>query len=125
MTYPPYPPPPPSRPPRWGRVAAWTAGAAVAAFAVGGGLGIWMEDDSSSASPDACKVALADNYRQARANGPDGPTLDAPAACAGVDAVTLRKLTGDVITEYLDGPEADEDMRRAMESAMASAAGEP
>lgn len=97
----------------------------MAAFAVGGGLGILLEDGGGPASADACKVALADNYRQARANGPDGPTLDAPAACAGVDAVTLRKLTGDVIAEYLDSPEADEDMRRAMESAMASAAGEP
>ena len=44
----PYPPPP-----RWGRFAAWTAGAAVAAFAIGGGMAVWLDDDTTTADPSS------------------------------------------------------------------------
>ncbi|CAL9350714.1 hypothetical protein SUDANB1_00455 [Streptomyces sp. enrichment culture] len=124
MHQPPYPPPAPTRPLRWGRFAAWTGAAAVAAFAVGGGLSVWLDDDTTTANPGSCKAALAENLRNATEAGPGGPTLPAPPACIGVDRVTLERITGEVITDYWKSPEADkavEDaMRRAMESAAAS-----
>jgi len=111
-------PPVPPRPPRWGRFVAWTGAAACAAFAIGGGLAVWAQDDGDTiATPTACKAALAVNYREAMAAGPDAPTAAAPPACTGLDEATLRRITGEVVTEYLGSPQADEDARRAMESA--------
>jgi hypothetical protein len=115
-TYPPAPPPP-ARPFRLGRFAAWTAAAAVVAFGIGGALGVALKDDSGG-DPVACKAALAENYRAAMAD-PDGPTQPAPVACIGLDEGTLMRLTGEVVSEYLDSPEADEDLGRALESATA------
>ncbi|MFJ3037732.1 hypothetical protein [Streptomyces tendae] len=131
-TYPPpppgwTPPPPPPARPRWGRFAAWTAGAAIAAFAVGGGLAVLLDDDSGDpiASETACRDGLRENMTKAAADGSDGEPLPAPAACYGLDKATLERITGDVMKEYLDSPEAEkavEDaMREAMESAAASA----
>jgi hypothetical protein len=125
MSQPPYPPPylpppPPSRPPRWGRFIAWTGAAAVAAFAIGGGLAVLMDDDASpTASPTACKAALTENYQEAMAAGPDAPTAAAPPSCLGLDEATLTRITGEVISEYLESPEAEEDMERLLESAAA------
>jgi hypothetical protein len=98
----------------------------VAAFALGGGLAVWLKDDSStSANPAACKTALAANYREAVSNGPDGPTMAAPAACSGLDEATLKRITGEVISEYLESDQADEDLGRLLEEGMESAAATP
>ncbi|WP_370665420.1 hypothetical protein [Streptomyces sp. IBSBF 2507] len=121
------PPPPPARP-RWGRFAAWTAGAAIAAFAVGGGLAVLLDDEGGEpiASETACREALVKSMRETAAAGTDAPDASAPAACYGLDKATLERIMGDVITQYMDSPEAEkafEDaMREAMESAAASAA---
>ncbi|MEV0015429.1 hypothetical protein [Streptomyces tendae] len=119
------PPPLPARP-RWGRWVAWTAGAALAAFAVGGGLAVVLDDGGEPiASETACRDALVKSMREHAAAGPDAPAASAPAACYGLDKATLERITGDVMTEYLDSPEAEklfEDaMREALESAAASA----
>jgi hypothetical protein len=87
------------RPPRWGRFVLWTAGAAVAAFAIGGGLAVWMDDDGGD--PVACKQALAANYAEAVAAGPDAPSAAAPPSCSGLDQATLRRITDEVVTEYV------------------------
>lgn len=130
-TYPPpppgwTPPPPPPARPRWGRFAAWTAGAALAAFVVGGGLAVLLDDSGEPiASETTCRDGLRENMTKAAADGSDGEPLPAPAACYGLDKATLERITGDVMKEYLDSPEAEkrfEDaMREAMESAAASA----
>ena len=125
----PYPPPPPvpPRPPRWGRFAAWTAATAVAAFAIGGGLGIWLDDDTTTANPSSCKAALEKNFRtatEAVAADRDSSPMPAPPECLGVDQVTLERITGEVVADYLESPEADkvvgDALRRAMESAAAA-----
>ncbi|MFE9645300.1 hypothetical protein ACFYO0_14525 [Streptomyces sp. NPDC006365] len=119
-------PPLPPRPPRWGRFAAWVGGAAAAAFALGGGVAVLMNDDGSSvASPAACKTALAENYREAMAAGLDAPTPEAPPSCTGLDEATLKRITGEVVSEYLGSDQAKEDLRRAFEEGMESAAASP
>ncbi|MBR8638620.1 hypothetical protein KEF29_03225 [Streptomyces tuirus] len=65
MRQPTYPPPEPAHPSRWGRFATWTGAAAVAAFAIGGGLGVWLNDDTTTANPSSCKSALEENFRAA------------------------------------------------------------
>jgi hypothetical protein len=130
MTHPPQPAPqwapPPPRPPRWGRFAAWTGAAAVAAFAIGGGLAVVVNDDDGTApDPAACKTALTANYREAMAAGPDAPTPAAPPACTGLDEATLKRITGEVVAEYLGSDQAKEDLRRAFEEGMESAAASP
>lgn len=124
MNHPPTPPtwtPPP--PPRWGRFTAWTGAAAIAAFAIGGGIATLTDRDS--ANPAACKTALAENYQKAVANGPGGPTMPAPPACAGLSHTELRRITEEVFSEYLDSDQADEDMERLIREAMESAAAQP
>ncbi|MGK9463938.1 hypothetical protein ACSLFT_28490 [Streptomyces sp. G6] len=122
----PPPPPPPARP-RWGRLAAWTAGAAIAAFAIGGGLATLTDDDGEQiANPTACKEALSEGAREAMDAGDDAtPATALPAPCVGLGEETLQRLTGEAIAEYLDSPEADrvfEDAwREALESAFPSA----
>ena len=116
----PYPPPP-----RWGRFAAWTAGAAVAAFAIGGGMAVWLDDDTTTADPSSCKAALAENLRTATEAGPGGPTLPAPPECVGVDRVTLERITGEVIADYWKSREADKAVEDALRRAMESAAAQP
>ncbi|MFD5221386.1 hypothetical protein ACFWMH_27475 [Streptomyces tendae] len=127
MNQPPaYPPPPPSARPRWGRFTAWTVGAALAAFAVGGGLAVLLDNDEgeSIVSETACRDGLQENMTKAMADGPDGESLPPPAACYSLDQATLERIAGEVMTEYLDSPEAEklfEDaIREAMESAAAS-----
>ncbi|MCM8555357.1 hypothetical protein [Streptomyces sp. STCH 565 A] len=121
--YPPPPdwtPPPPARPP-WGRFAAWTAGAAIAAFAGGGGLAALLDDGGEPiASETACRAALADNYRDAVAAGPDAPSSSTPPACIGLPQATLERLIGEVVKEYLDSPEAEQAVEDAMREALES-----
>jgi hypothetical protein len=96
----PYPPPAgPSTPqPRWGRFAAWTAAAAVASFAVCGGLTVLLDGDSDGGSnslgEEACKAALTKNYRRAVAD-PGGPTPGVPAA---VRCWTGRRWSGSAVS---------------------------
>jgi hypothetical protein len=115
-----YPPPPPAaRPPRWGRFIAWTCAAAVAAFAIAGGVAALTKDDDGDgpvASPAACKAALADNYRKVMANGGKGPTASEPPACVGLDQKTLERSTGEVVDEYLKSDQAKKDFGRLLES---------
>ncbi|MFE0801105.1 hypothetical protein [Streptomyces sp. NPDC058812] len=120
------PPPPPARP-RWGRFAAWTAGVAVAAFAIGGGLAVLTDDDGDEpiANPTACKAALSEGAREAMVAGDDAtPATALPAPCVGLDEATLQRLTGEAMAEYLDSPEAgaafEDAMREALESAFPS-----
>lgn len=126
--YPPPPPgwtPPPPLParPRWGRWAAWTAGAALAAFAVGGGLAVLLDDGSEPiASETACRDGLRENMTKAAADGADSSPLPAPAACYGLDQATLERITGEVMAEYLDSPEAEKAFEDAMREALESAA---
>lgn len=103
MYQPSYLPPMPAspvRPPRWGRFVLWTGVAAVAAFAIGGGLAVWTDDDGGGDAA-ACKQALAANYAEAVAAGPDAPSAAAPPSCSGLDQATLRRITGEVVTEYV------------------------
>lgn len=131
MSQPPnYPPPPgwtppplqPARP-RWGRFAAWTAGAAIAAFAIGGGLAVLLDDDGGEpiASETACREAVVKSMRENAAAGTDAPAASAPAACYGLDKATLERIAGEVVTEYLDSPEAEKVVEDAMREAMESA----
>jgi hypothetical protein len=114
--------PPPARP-RWGRFAAWTAGAALAAFAIGGGLAVLLDDDGGEpiASETACRDGLRENMKKATVTGPDGPSLPAPAACYGLDQATLERITGEVAGEYLDSSELEKAVEDAMREAMESA----
>ncbi|MEU3851737.1 hypothetical protein [Streptomyces sp. NPDC029554] len=131
MNQPPhYPPPPPAPPrqPRWGRFTAWTAGAAIAAFAIGGGLGAWLDDDTTTASPGSCKAALTENLHEATEAATAGSEISPmppPPECLGVDQVTLERITGEVIADYWKSPEADKAVEDAMRRAMESAAATP
>ncbi|MEU3161800.1 hypothetical protein ABZ753_31010 [Streptomyces griseoincarnatus] len=121
------PPPSAAQRPRWGRFAAWTAVAAIAAFAVGGGIAI-INDDSGQpiANPTACKEALYEHAREAMAAGEKAtPATALPAPCAGLDQVTLKRITGEVIAEYWKSPEADKAVEDAVREAVESAAAAP
>lgn len=112
------PPPPPRR--RWPRVLIWVVALPVLGVAIGGGAALLTKDDGVSASPAACKTALAANYRKAVADGGEGPQMGEPAACKGLDQATLERLTGEVVSEYLDSPEAKELFEQGLESAAPS-----
>ncbi|MDN3244144.1 hypothetical protein [Streptomyces sp. ZSW22] len=122
----PPPPPPPARP-RWGRFAAWTAGAAIAAFAIGGGVAVLTDDDGEQiANPAACKDAMTEAMQENAGAGEKASPADSlPTPCVGLNEEVLQRLMGEAITEYWDSPEADrvfEDAwREALESAYPSA----
>ena len=133
MSEPSYPPqpafgwtPPPPPPPRrqWPRVLAWVVALPVLGVAIGGGVALLTKDDSP-ASPAACKSVLADNYRKVMADGGKGPEQKQPPECAGLDTKTLKKITGEVISEYLDSEQAKKDLGNAFEDGMASAMATP
>jgi hypothetical protein len=128
MHSPPYPPPPPAtRPPRWGRFIAWTCAAAVAAFAIAGGIARLTHHNGSGPVADrsACKAALAANYRKAMAGGGKGPTASEPPACVGLDQKTLERITGEVVDEYLNSDQAKKDLGKAFKDGMESALATP
>lgn len=126
---PPYPPQPeygwtpPAPPPRrrWGRIIAVVVALPVLGVGIGWGAVLLTRDDDASASPAACKSALADNYRTVMANGGKGPKQKQPSACAGLDAKTLEKITGEVVSEYLDSDQAKKDLNKAFEDGVKSA----
>lgn len=66
------------------------------------------------ADPAACKAKLAANYRKAVRAGGKGPAEKRPAACVGLDAKTLEKITGEVISEYLESDQASKDVASAI-----------
>ena len=118
----PPPPPPPRR--RWPRVLVWVLALPVLGVVIGGGAALLTKDDSS-ASPAACKTVLASNYRKVMADGGKGPEQKQPPACAGLDTETLKKITGEVISEYLDSEQAQKDLGKAFEDGVASAMATP
>lgn len=126
MSQPPYPPPPGWTPPpppprrRWPRVLVWVLALPVLGVAIGWGAVLVTKDDSS-ASPAACKTVLADNYRKVMADGGKGPEQKQPPECVGLDTKTLKRITGEVISEYLDSEQAKKDLGKAFEDGMASA----
>jgi predicted small lipoprotein YifL len=79
---------------------------------------------NDNANPAACKTALAENYRKAMAD-PDGPSASAPSACTGLGATTLKRLTGEVISEYLDSDQAAKDLGTALPTPSASVSVSP
>jgi hypothetical protein len=91
---------------------------------ISGGAALLTRDDGT-ASAAACKAALADNYRKVMAAGGKGPEQERPAACVGLDAKTLEKITGEVIGEYLGSEQAKKDLGEAFEDGMASAMATP
>lgn len=113
------PPPPPRR--RWPRALAWVVALPVLGIAIGWGAVLLTKDDDASASPAACKAVLADNYRTVMANGGKGPEQKQPPECVGLDAKTLEKITGEVISEYLDSDQAKKDLGKAFEDGVRSA----
>lgn len=118
-----YPPPPPPRPNRTNAIIIWTAVVLIAAI-VGAGLYVSQSDDDGGGGivdPVACKQALAENLRKASAAGPDAPTAPAPPACVGLDEATLERITGEVISEYWEGPEAEKLFGDAWRDAVESA----
>lgn len=126
-TPPPYYPPPPPPPPRkkHGAAIAWFVVACVAAALTGGGVAIATKDGNdgggdSFANPVACKTALAENYREAVAAGPDAPTASAPPACVGLDRAALERITGEVVAEFLESPEAEQLFEDGLESGLPS-----
>ena len=131
MSQPSYPPPPgwtppPPPPPRrkWPRVLVWVLALPVLGVVIGGGAALLTKDDSS-ASPAACKRVLAANYQKAVADGGKGPDQKKPAACAGLDTKTLKKITGEVLSEYLASEQAEKDLGKAFEDGVASAMATP
>jgi hypothetical protein len=122
--YPPQPgwaPPPPAPRRRWPRVLAWAVALTVLGVGIGWGAVLLTKDDGASASPTACKTVLAANYRKVMANGGKGPEQKQPAECGGLDAKTLKKITGEVISEYLDSDQAKKDLNKAFEDGVKSA----
>jgi len=111
------PPPPPRR--RWGRVLVWVVALPVLGVVIGGGAALLTKDGGGDEA--ACKTALAANYREAMAAGPDAPSAAAPSSCTGLSEATLRRITGEVVSEYLESDQADEDINRLIEEGMASA----
>jgi len=93
----------------------------VLGVAIGGGAVLLTKDDGASASPAACKTVLAANYRKVMANGGKGPEQKQPPECVGLGTETLKKITGEVISEYLDSEQAKKDLGNAFEDGMASA----
>ncbi|WP_406202475.1 MULTISPECIES: hypothetical protein [unclassified Streptomyces] len=87
-------------------------GGGVAITTKGGGSG----GDESIADPTACKAKLTENYRRVMANGAKGPTPATPTACAGLNEKSLKRITGEVITEYLDSDQAAKDLAPALPS---------
>jgi len=90
----------------------------VLGVAVGWGAVLATGDDGD---PAACKTALAHNYRKAMTDGAKGPEQPRPAECRGLDTKTLKKITGEVIGEYLDSDQADKDLGKAFEDGVKSA----
>jgi hypothetical protein len=118
--YPPQPgwaPPPPASRRRWPRVLAWVVALPVLGVGIGWGAVLVTQDDEGD--PAACKRALAVNYRDAVRAGDGAKQMPAPSSCKGLSEATLKRITGEVISEYLDSPEAVEDLERSMESAAA------
>lgn len=77
-----------------------------------------------SADPAACKTALAENYRKAMAD-PSAPSASEPSACTDLEAKTLKRLTGEVIAEYLDSDQAAKDLGGAIPTPSESASVSP
>jgi hypothetical protein len=128
MSQPSYPPPPgwtppPPQPPRrrWPRVLVWVVALPVLGVAIGWGAVLLTKDDGASASPAACKRVLADGYRKVMANGGKGPEQKQPPECAGLDTKTLKRIMGEVLSEYLDSEQAKKDLGKAFEDGVASA----
>ncbi|MET7651549.1 hypothetical protein [Streptomyces sp. NPDC005486] len=75
--------------------------------------------DNAKADPQACKTAMAKQLEQgvaaADSTSPQ-PTSSRPAACAGVDDATLKRLVGEVTTEWLDSDQADKAAEDALKS---------
>ncbi|MEV7004346.1 hypothetical protein AB0N62_43025 [Streptomyces sp. NPDC093982] len=123
------PPPMPDFPPPQRKRRApltWFAAACVAAALAGGGAALLTRGDSgaeSIADPAACKAKLTENYRKVMANGAKGPTQKAPTACAGLNEETLEQITGEVITEYLDSDQAEQDFALLLPSPSLPASG--
>ncbi|MEU0207366.1 hypothetical protein [Streptomyces canus] len=115
----PPPPPPPRR--RWPRILTLVVALPLLGIAIGWAAVLVTKDDGPSASPTACKTVLADNYRKIMANGGKGPEQKQPAECVGLDAKTLEKITGEVISEYLDSDQAKKDVNKAFEDGVKSA----
>ncbi|WP_121701537.1 hypothetical protein [Streptomyces sp. E5N298] len=122
MSQPPFHTPSQARP-RWGRFAAWTVGAALAAFAIGGGLALLLDDGGGEpiASETGCREAVVKSMHENAAVGLDASAMSAPAACYGLDKATLERIAGEAVTEYLDSPEAEKAVKDAMREAMESA----
>lgn len=118
------PPPPPAPRRRWPRVLVWVLALPVLGVAIGWGAVLLTKDDTS-ASPAACKTVLADNYRKVMADGGKGPEQKQPPECVGLDTKTLKKITGEVISEYLDSEQAKKDLGKAFEDGVASAMATP
>ena len=119
------PPPPPAPRRRWPRILVWVLALPVLGVVIGGGAALLTKDDRASASPAACKRVLADNYRKVMANGGKGPEQKQPPECDGLDAEALKKITGEVLTEYLDSEQAKKDLGKAFEDGVASAMATP
>lgn len=92
----------------------------VLGVAIGGGAALLTKDDGT-ASAAACKRVLADGYRKVMANSGKGPEQPRPSECAGLDKKTLERITGEVISEYLDSAQAKKDLGKAFEDGVKSA----
>lgn len=62
------------------------------------------DSGDTEADPEACRAALKEQQSEAAKNDEEGVR---PAACDGLDDGTMRRLTGEVITEWLKSDEAD------------------
>ncbi|MER6531677.1 hypothetical protein [Streptomyces sp. NPDC001508] len=80
------------------RTALCAALLALTALTAGCGSG------ETEAGPEACKAALKEQASKAAKNDEEDGR---PAECDGLDNTTLRRLTGEVITEWMKSDEAD------------------
>ncbi|MFF0227567.1 hypothetical protein [Streptomyces sp. NPDC004629] len=90
------------------RTALCAALLALTALTAGCGSG------DAEAGPGACKAALEEQVSKAAKNDEEGGR---PAECDGLDDKTLRRLTGEVITEWLKSDEADKAAGDALKDA--------
>lgn len=113
--------PPPRR-----NVNAIIIGVAVALIAAIITAGFIVADnrDDKQSGREACKEALAEVYQfgvEESLAGRETEDRKAPAACVFLSADEVMAITGEIMQEYLDSPEADKAFEDAMRESLESA----
>ncbi|MET9506908.1 hypothetical protein ABZX62_00220 [Streptomyces flavidovirens] len=67
------------------------------------------------ADPAACKKAMTKAFDDAMAAGDKAEESKRPAACDGLDDKTLKRLAGEVTTEWMKGDKAADELEEDLD----------